>query len=116
MLSPVEFDNISFIRSRLADDGISFPSVKDFVSMTEQARPEFFNFFSFHGRVVFVRLSRSHKYQVVCRNFSVGAVLGVSPISVNRHSGDIVIQDTELYDLAFAWFKTSCKKVLENYG
>lgn len=111
----LETDNIQLIRQRLADDGINFPTLKDFLDNTETARPDLFNFFSFHGRFVFMRFSRGN-YEVICRNFSVGAVLGVNPISENKHSGNVLIQRTPIRELAFGWFKNACKKVIEVYG
>lgn len=112
----LEFDEARLIRSRLADDGITFPSLKDLIEKSERARPEFFNFFSFHGKVVFVKarfVGRRRFWQLFCRNFSPVELFGISVLSYSRHQDTWLCFEIEDFDFIMAKFNLFCRGLLD---
>lgn len=115
IIEPTLFDHVSLVASRLHDEGIDFPSRKDLVSVSEFSKPELFNFFSVHGKVVFIQ-KRAGRFCLFCRNFNP-ANFGLSSVSYNRHKGEFVLRYYDDFSLAVRDFSLMvqglCKVALD---
>lgn len=90
-----------------------FPTFADLVNHLEYLKPQYFNYFSIHGMIVFVR-KRHSVYQVVCKNWNAPELLGCPCISHNRHQMTYVIRETEYISLALGSFYHACEWLLLN--
>lgn len=116
LIDPTLFDHVSLVASRLHDDGIEFPSLTDLVSVSEFSKPELFNFFSVHGKVVAIRKFHNRFY-VFCRRFNP-AVYGLSCVSFNRHRDEYILRYYDDFSLSVRDFSLLvqglCKEALDD--
>lgn len=108
------FDHVSLVAERLHDEGIEFPSRADLVSVSEFSKPEIFNFFSVHGKTVFIQ-KRGSRFCLFCRNFNP-ANFGLSSVFFNRHKFEFILRYYDEFSLAVRDFSLLvqglCKEAL----
>lgn len=103
IIDPTLFDHVELVKSRLADDGIEFASVKDLIGVSEFAKPEIFNFFSVHGRMVYIkRYFRS--FSLICRHFNPASEFGLSCISHSHIRDEFTVRRYTEFSLAMRDF------------
>lgn len=110
-----DFNDAELIRSRLADEGIEFPTVKEMYEIVEPIKPEVFNYFSIHGKIAYVRKFRS-LYEVIVKNVDPRNFLDVDIIHFNRHNMAYTIQRTEIFELAIGWFSACVYEMTKRFG
>lgn len=99
IIDPTLFDHVKLVESRLADDGIQFASRKDLIDVSECAKPEFFNFFSVHGKTVFIK-KWFRSFALVCRHFNPAAEFGLNCISHSFANDEFTVRRYTDFSLA----------------
>lgn len=64
IFDPSVSDHVKLIKSRLSDEGIEFASSSDLVSVVETFKPQIFNYFSVHGKVVYI--AKHYSFLFLC--------------------------------------------------
>lgn len=90
-VDPTLFDHVKLVESRLADEGIEFASRKDLIDVSEFSKPELFNFFSVHGKTVFIK-KYFRSFSLVCRHFNPAAEFGLNCISHSFASDEFTVR------------------------
>lgn len=111
LIDCTDFNHLELVRQRLADEGIEFPSSVDLVREIEVFNPRIFNYFSFHGKQVFIScrsVGRKRLYQLYCCNFNPRVFFGVEPISYNRHFQKYLCFELDSFEFIQAKFKSFC--------
>ena len=99
VFDPSVVDHQFLIKSRLADEGIDFASSSDLVSVVETFRPQIFNYFSVHGKVVYISKYYS-SFVLVCRRFNPASLFGLSCLLHNVHKEEFVVRKYSEFSLA----------------
>lgn len=113
-----DINQITFVQQRLADEGLEFPTKKDLVVTTERFCPRVYNYFSLHGRQLYITLDTRYRrltYQLVAQNCSP-SYFGLDPmqvVSYNRHLDKSVLFSLDDWTFIFAKFKLCVKILLE---
>lgn len=103
LVDPTLVDHQRLVASRLADEGIEFPSLEDLTSTVEVFKPQLFNFFSIHGKTVYICKHYS-VFVLVCRNFNPAAQFGLSCVSHNVHRREFVVRKYTEFSLVMRDF------------
>lgn len=99
LFNPEISDHAKLIKSRLSDEGIDFASSSDLVSVVETFKPQIFNYFSVHGKIVYIAKHYSC-FVLVCRRFNPASLFGLSCLSHNVHKEEFVVR--KYYDFSLS--------------
>ena len=99
VIDPVLVDHQTLLKARLADEGIDFPTSSDLVSCVETFKPQIFNYFSVHGKIVYIA-KRYSSFVLVCRHFNPAAMFGLTCISHSVHAEEFTVRRYSEFSLA----------------
>lgn len=102
-IDPNLFDHVKLVESRLADEGIEFASRKDLINISELVKPEIFNFFSVHGKTVFIR-KYFRSFSLICRHFNPASEFGLSCVFHSFGSDEFTVRRYTDFSLAMRDF------------
>lgn len=102
-VDPNLFDHVKLVESRLADEGIEFASRKDLIDVSECFKPELFNFFSVHGKTVFLK-KYYRSFSLVCRHFNPASEFGLTCISHSFANDEFTVRRYTDFSLAMRDF------------